>query len=177
MAIDINLITAGAAWGVAVGTIVLLWWQTRVTQHLNSANAVLTLRERFDSPAYRRRRKLLAQRLLAGQHDDITNLEVAAFFELVGSLTHTRVLRRELVWQAFGTWISGYYTALRNPVDVIGRTRTALKDPLIMGEFEWLYGIVQQIDRKKMGEEADFEGANREESAALLQREAVLELE
>ncbi|MGA8536356.1 MAG: hypothetical protein WB789_03060 [Thermoplasmata archaeon] len=177
MAIDITTITAAAAWAVAIGTVVLLWWQTRVTQHLNSANAVLTLRERFDSPAYRRRRKSLAQRLLAGQHDDITNLEVGAFFELIGSLTHTRVLNRELVWEAFGTWISGYYTALRNPVDVIGRARTALKDPLIMHEFEWLFGLVQQIDRKKMGPEADIEEANREESASLLRREAELDLE
>ncbi|MCI4343151.1 MAG: hypothetical protein L3J92_03425 [Thermoplasmata archaeon] len=177
MGIDITTITAAAAWAVAIGTVVLLWWQTRVTQHLNSANAVLTLRERFDSPAYRRRRKLLAQRLLAGRHEDVTNLEVGAFFELIGSLTHTRVLNRELVWEAFGTWISGYYTALRNPVDVIGRARTALKDPLIMHEFEWLFGLVQQIDRKKLGAEANIEEANREESASLLRREAELDLE
>jgi hypothetical protein len=120
---------------------------------------------------------LLAQRLLAGRHENVTNLEVGAFFELIGSLTHTRVLNRELVWEAFGTWISGYYTALRNPVDVIGRARTALKDPLIMHEFEWLFGLVQQIDRKKLGAEANIEEANREESASLLRREAELDLE
>jgi hypothetical protein len=177
VAIDLTTITAAAAWAVAIGTVALLWWQTRVTQHLNSANAVLTLRERFDSPAFRRRRKILAQRLLAGRHEDITNLEVAAFFELIGSLTHTKVLNRNLVWEAFGTWISGYYVALRNPVDVIGRARTALRDPLVMHEFEWLFGLVQQIDRKRMGPEADMEGATREESAALLRREVDLDLE
>jgi hypothetical protein len=177
MAIDITFITAGAAWAVAIGTIALLWWQTRITQHLNSANAVLALRERFDSPAYRRRRKVLAQRLLGRQYEDVTNLEVGAFFELMGSLTHSRVLNRNLVWQAFGVWISGYYTALRSPVDVIGRARTALKDPLIMHEFEWLYHLVEQIDRKKMGEGANIEEANRIESEALLLRESVLELE
>jgi hypothetical protein len=175
--IDTTTLTAAAAWAVALGTVVLLWWQVRVAQHLNSANAVLTLRERFDSPAYRRRRKHLSQRLLAGQHEDITNLEVGAFFELVGSLTHTRVLNRELVWEAFGTWISGYYNALRSPVDVIGRARTALRDPLVMHEFEWLYGLVQKIDRKKLGADADLESANREETAALLRREAELDLE
>jgi hypothetical protein len=177
MAVDITTITAAAAWAVAIGTVVLLWWQTRVAQHLNSANAVLTLRERFDSPTFRRRRKILAQRLLEGRHDDITNLEVAAFFELVGSLTHSRVLNRELIWEAFGTWISGYYVALRNPVDVIGRARTALRDPLIMHEFEWLFGLVQQIDRKKMGAGGDLEGATRAESASLLRREVDLDLE
>jgi hypothetical protein len=177
MGIDSTTITAAAAWAVAIGTVVLLWWQVRVAQHLNSANAVLALRERFDSPAYRRRRRLLAERLLAGRHDDITNLEVAAFFELVGSLTHSRVLSPQLVWEAFGTWISGYYVALRRPVDVIGRARTSTKDPLIMHEFEWLFGLVQQIDRKRFGAQVDLDEATREESASLLRREALLEPE
>jgi hypothetical protein len=177
MAIDSTTLTAAAAWAVAIGTVVLLWWQVRVAQHLNSANAVLSLRERFDSPAYRRRRRLLAERLLAGRHDDINNLEVAAFFELVGSLTHSRVLNPRLVWDAFGTWISGYYIALRNPVDVIGRARTSSKDPLVMHEFEWLFGLVQQIDRKRLGAQADLDEANRQESRLLLRREAELEPE
>ncbi len=156
---------------------VLLWWQVRVAQRLNSANAVLSLRERFDSPALRRRRRVLAERLLAGRHDDITNLEVPAFFELIGSLTHARVLNRDLVWEAFGTWISGYYHALRSPVDVIGRARTALKDPLIMHEFEWVSGMVEQMDRKRIGQETDLEDATREESASLLRREADLDVD
>jgi hypothetical protein len=177
MTLDTTTLTAAAAWAIAIGTVVLLWWQVRVAQHLNSANAVLTLRERFDSPAIRRRRKVLAQRLLDGRHDDITNLEVAAFFELVASLTHTRVLNRNLVWEAFGTWINGYYYALRNPVDVIGRARIALKDPLIMHEFEWLFGLIQRMDRKKIEAETDIEDATREEATSLLRREADLELD
>jgi hypothetical protein len=177
MALDVSLvtITAAATWALAIGTVLLLWWQVRVSQRLNSANAVLTLRERFDSPAFRRRRKVLSERLLAGRHDDITNLEVAAFFELIASLTHSGVLSRDMVWEAFGTWVNGYYYALRNPVDVIGRARTALKDPLIMHEFEWLFGLIQRIDTKVIGAEIDLENATREESTALLQREAILE--
>jgi hypothetical protein len=177
VAIDTTTITAGATWAVAVGTVMLLWWQVRVAQRLNSANAVLTLRERFDSPAVRRRRKQLAERLLAGRHDDITNLEVAAFFELIGSLTHAGVLNRELVWEAFGTWISGYYLALRSPVDVIGRARTSLKDPLIMHEYEWLFELIQRMDRKRIGAETNMADATREESASLLRREAELEID
>jgi hypothetical protein len=177
MGIDTTTLTAGAAWAVAIGTVVVLWWQVRVSQHLNSANAVMALRERFDSPAYRRRRRLLAEHLLGGRHDDITNLEVAAFFELVGSLTHSRVLSPKLVWEAFGTWIGGYYVALRSPVDVIGRARTATKDPLIMHEFEWLFGLVQRIDRKMLGSQFNLEEATREEVASLLRREAELTAE
>ncbi|MGB6501090.1 MAG: hypothetical protein WBG19_06805 [Thermoplasmata archaeon] len=174
MGIDPTTLTAGAAWAVAIGTVAILWWQVRVSQHLNSANAVMALRERFDSPAYRRRRRLLSEHLLAGKHDDITNLEVAAFFELVGSLTHSGVLKPKLVWEAFGTWIGGYYVALREPVDVIGRARTASKDPLIMHEFEWLFGLVQRIDRKMLGPEFDLAEATRQEVASLLRREAEL---
>ena len=177
MSIDVTTITAAATWAIAIGTIGLLWWQVRVNQHLNSANAVLALRERFDSPALRKRRRKLAEHLLAGRHDDLTNLEVAAFFELIGSLTHSKVLRRELVWEAFGTWINGYYYALRNPVDVIGRARTALKDPLIMHEFEWVYNMVQTMDAKRIGKETNLEGATREEANSLLHREAELDPE
>jgi hypothetical protein len=177
ISVDATTIAAGAAWGLAIGTVALLWWQVRVTQRLNSANAVLSLRERFDASGTRRRRKLLAERLLAGRHDDITNLEVAAFFELIGSLTHERVLDRYLVWEAFGTWVNGYYYALRNPVDVIGRARVALKDPLIMHEFEWLFGLVQRMDRQRIGETADMDNATREESMALLRREADLDID
>lgn len=177
MAIDSTTLTAGAAWAVAIGTIALLWWQVRVSQHLSSANAVLALRERFDSPAYRRRRRRLAEHLLSGRHDEISNLEVAAFFELVGSLTHSGVLNPKLVWEAFGTWIGGYYVALREPVDVIGRARTSSKDPLIMHEFEWLFGQVQRIDRKMLGSKFDLEEATRQEVASLLRRESELEPE
>ena len=43
MGIDTTTLTAGAAWAVAIGTVVVLWWQVRVSQHLNSANAVMAL--------------------------------------------------------------------------------------------------------------------------------------
>lgn len=177
MAINITTITAGAAWAVSIATIVFLWWQTRVAQRLNSANAVMTLRERFDAPAFRKRRKSLAERVLAGRHEDITNLEVAAFFELIASLAHAGVLDRYLVWEAFGTWVNGYYYVLRHPVDVIGRARVALKDPLIMHEFEWLFGQVQLMDRRMIGAQVDLEEANREEAHALMKREADLDID
>jgi hypothetical protein len=174
-ALDPTTLTAAATWAIAIGTIALLWWQVRVGQRLNSANAVLTLRERFDSPAMRRRRRQLSERLLSGRHDDITNLEVAAFFELIASLTHGKMLERRLVWEAFGTWINGYYYALRNPVDVIGRARTALKDPLVMHEFEWLYHLIQRMDAHMLGSEVGLDEATREEAYSLLRREAELE--
>ena len=177
MGLDISVvtITAAATWGLAVGTVVLLWWRT-------PGLSATQQRERGPDASGAIRFPRVSSAVGKGSRidcspgaDDITNLEVAAFFELIGSLTHARVLDRYLVWEAFGTWINGYYYALRNPVDVIGRARTALEDPLIMHEYEWLYGLVQQMDRKMMDAEADMAEATRDESTALLRREAELE--
>jgi hypothetical protein len=176
VAIDLTTLTALATWAVAIGTIVLLWWQTHVTQRLNSANAVMDLRERFDGIQMRRARRVLSQRLLEGKHEAITTLEVASFFELIGALTHRRVLDREMVWEAFGTWTTGYYYALRNPVDVIGRARTELKDPLIMHEFEWLYGQTIAIDSRHVREMGPRSVDEAAESLVLLRREVELDI-
>lgn len=177
MFIDPTTLTAIATWAVAIGTIGVLWWQTIVAQRLNSANAVMQLRERFDAPRMRRARRLLSERLLAGKHEDITNLEVAAFFELMGSLTHRRVLDRHMVWEAFGTWTTGYYHSLRHPVDVIGRARKELADPLIMHEFEWLYGQTRVIDRRMLGDASGADDAEEKETRVLLLRESELDID
>jgi hypothetical protein len=140
--------TALGTWALVVGTLVLMYWQTRQNQRLNSANAVMALRERFDAPRMLKARKHLSERLLHGTHDEITNVEVATFFELVGALTHHKVLDQELVWEGFGSWISTYYWALRHPVDMIGRARVELKDPLLFHEFEWVYQRIMTIDRR-----------------------------
>ena len=177
MFLDVTTITAIAAWVVAIGTIAVLWWQTIVAQKLNSANSVMALRERFDAPRMRRARRLLSERLLGGKHEDITNLEVAAFFELIGALTHRRVLDRVMVWEAFGTWTTGYYHALRQPVDVIGRARAELKDPLIMHEFEWLYGKTRELDHRVLGGPQPQPEDEEHETRVLLLRESELDIE
>lgn len=133
-------------WVLVVGTLLLMYWQTRTSQRLNSANAVMALRERFDSPHMRAARRRLAERLLAQTHDDISSVEVVTFFELVGTLTHRDVLEPELVWEAFGSWVVAYYWAIRHPFDLVAKIRTDLGDPLIFHEFEWLYRQVISID-------------------------------
>jgi hypothetical protein len=133
-------------WVLVVGTLILMYWQTRTGQKLNSANAVMELRERFDSPHMRAARRHLSQRLLAQAHDDISSVEVVTFFELVGTLTHRGVLEAELVWEAFGSWVFAYYWAIRNPEDLVAKIRRDLGDPLIFHEFEWLHTKVISLD-------------------------------
>jgi hypothetical protein len=161
-------------WALVIGTLILMYWQTRQTQHLNSANAVMALRERFDGGRMRAARRHLADRLLKNAHEDIASMEVITFFELIGTLTHRRVLDADLVWEAFGTWVTAYYWALRNPVDLIGQLRTNLEDPLVFHEFEWLYRRVDEIDRKELGEPSTTRNPG-EDALRMLRREVALE--
>ncbi len=161
-------------WILVLGTLILMFWQTRQTQHLNSANAVMSLRERFDGTRMRAVRRHLSDRLLRQAHEDIASMEVVNFFELIGTLTHRKILDHDLVWEAFGTWVAAYYWALRNPIDLIGQLRTNLNDPLVYREFEWLNRRLAELDQKALGRE--FAPADEaEESKRILKREAALE--
>jgi hypothetical protein len=141
-------------WVLVVGTLILMYWQTRTSQRLNSANAVMALRERFDSPHMRSARRLLAQRILGQGADDLTSAEVLTFFELVGTLTHLGVLEPELVWEAFGSWIVAYYWGILHPVDLVEKIRSELNDPLVFHEFEWLHSEIVSIDVHREGQPA-----------------------
>jgi hypothetical protein len=173
---DPATLTALGTWVLVIGTLLLMYWQTRQARELNSATSIMALRERFDSPQIRRARRDLATRLLHQQHEEITNIEVGAFFELVGTLTRRKVLEDDLIWEAFGNWVTAYYWALRHPVDIIGRGRATFHDPLIFHEFEWLEGRILAIDRRRQGRRDDPDAAERtEESQRLLSREAALD--
>lgn len=174
--IDLGTATAIAAWALVVGTLFLMYWQTRQTQQLNAANSILVLRERFDSPRMRQQRRLLATHLLGERREDLTSVEVATFFELIGALTRRKVLDVDLVWEAFGTWITNYYFALRHPVDLIGKTRTDLGDPLVFHEFEWLYERIIDIDRHSLGPTHSARIEQEAESRAILRLESALDV-
>ena len=174
--LDVATWTALGTWALVVGTLVLMYWQTRLATRLNSANAVITLRERFDSDRMLKARRDLSKHLIHGEHEEITNVEVATFFELIGALTHQRVLDEKLVWEAFGTWVSNYYWALRHPVDLIGRSRDELRDPLVFHEFEWLYGRIMQIDRRMVGHTPKPAGEPSFESREMLSIESEIEV-
>lgn len=161
-------------WVLVLGTLFLMYWQTRSAQHLNSANAVMALRERFDGARMRSARRHLSERLIKKEYHDIASVEVVTFFELLGTLTHRSVLDDDLVWEAFGTWVSAYYHSLRSPVDVIAQLRSDLRDPLVFHEFEWLNARLNTIDVRRLGHAASLIEGD-EEAARILRREAQLE--
>jgi hypothetical protein len=167
--------TALSTWALATGTLLLLFWQTRQAQVLNSANAVIALRDKFDSSRMRAVRRHLADRLLKQAHEDIASLEVVTFFELIGTLTHRKILDEELVWEAFGSWITSYWYALRHPVDWVLRLRNDLGDPLVFHEFDWLQSRIVQLDRWALRRAGATPGDEAEEAHRILSREALLE--
>jgi hypothetical protein len=162
-------------WALVVGTLGLMYWQTRTSQHLNSANAVMQLRERFDATRMRAARRHLSDRLLKQAHQDIISMEVITFFELVGALTHRGVLDEDLVWEAFGTWITAYYWSLRKPVDLIGSVRASLGDPLVWKEYEWLARRIDILDGQALRAVGAPPIAPGEGAESILRRESQLE--
>jgi hypothetical protein len=173
---DLTTWTFIGTWVLVIGTIALMWWQVHQSWILNSANAVMTLRERFSAPGMRQARRALAQCLIDHTHEDVANLEVAAFFELIGALTHRGVLEDDLVWEAFGSWVTTYYWGLRHPNDQIAQARTALRDPLLLHEFEWLNGRMLAIDLRRLGPIQTASLGRDEEVRLLLRREAEIDL-
>ncbi len=162
-------------WILVVGTLVLMWWQTRTERALNSANVVMELRERFDSPRMRAARRHLSDHLLRESREDITSVEVITFFELVGTLTHRKILDDDLVWEAFGTWITAYHWSLRNPVDLISDIRKRLEDPLVWHEFDWLVHRIDDLDRKSLEDAGVTAGDPSLEAKRILKSESQLE--
>ena len=175
---SIEIWTALGTWLLVIGTLVLMWWQTHTAQKLNSANAVMSLREQFDAPRMVRARRKLSAELLSGKDDeDVTIAEVSTFLELVATLTHRRLLEEELVWEAFGSWVVSYWWGLRNPIDRIGRARTSLGDPLIFHEFEWLNQRVLAIDLHELGPLHTAKSDSAADSRAILTLESRLRAE
>jgi hypothetical protein len=174
---DVALWATVATWILAIGTLGFLYWQTRQAGQLNSSNAVITLRERFDSPRMRRVRRATSERLLNNELEDITNLEVLAFFELIGAQTKRKILDEEMVWEAFGGWISAYYRAMRMPVDRLQKLRDRARDPLLFRKLEWLNDRIEKLDRKQMGAQYESSVDAVEDTALYLRLEAKLELD
>jgi hypothetical protein len=173
----VALWTTIAAWVLAIGTLFALYWQTRQAGQLNSANAVIALRERFDSPRMRRARRVTSEHLLKKDLGDITSLEVLTFFELIGAQTARKILDEEMVWEAFGGWITSYYTAMRSPVDRIQQLRDLAHDPLLFHKLEWLNRRIAYLDRKQLGSQSIEASNGLDENRLYLTREANLSIE
>ncbi len=164
---------AAATWAVAVGTIVLMWWQMSQQRELNSAATILSLRDRFDTEQMRTSRRRLSQHLLLSREPHVGDIGVLRFFELLGFLTHGRVLDRRMVWNAFGGWATSYHYLLTHPVDRIEAWRRQFHDPSAFQEFGWLSAEMARLDSSVAGPRT--EETREEDYQSVLRNEVALE--
>jgi hypothetical protein len=144
----LELATVAGTWVLVVGTLAFAYWQMRQAQRLHSSTTLLDLRERFYSARLRQARRNLSAWLLQPKRgEEPDDWELGIFFELIGALTRNGVLEKRFVWSAFGTWITAYYTFLKEPEDLLTRWRKETNDPLIFAEFEWLALRMLEIDQ------------------------------
>lgn len=161
---------------LVVGTLTFAYWQLRQNQRLHSATTLLDLRERFYSPRLMNARKELSTWLLRGERtEEPDNWEVATFFELLGALTRSGVLERRLVRNAFGTWVSSYYTFCTTPVNLFERWRAESNDRLIFADFEWLARTIIDYDRS-LAPGPSFEKELLEEARYVLEGDSRIDL-
>ncbi|MGI0067108.1 MAG: DUF4760 domain-containing protein, partial [Thermoplasmata archaeon] len=129
----------------------------------------------FDASRMRRARRRLAQEWLDDSVNDISSTEVLTFFELIGAQMRGGILSEEMVWDAFGGWVTTYYWAMRHPRDRIGQLRESTQDPLVFFRFEWLNARVIRMDQRQLGPDHLTESTTERYSRDLLAREAKLE--
>ena len=164
-----------ATWVLVVGTLAFAYWQLRQNQRLHSTSTLLDLRERFYGPRLQRSRKSLSVWLLQGDRGDEPNVwEVALFFQLLGSLARTRTLDRRLVRNAFGTWITAYYTFMTQPVNLISKWRAESGDPSVFADFEWLAQLIIE-DERRLAPGPGFDESLRDEARYVLEGDSQLD--
>jgi len=172
--VDLSIwIPIAGTWVLVIGTLAFAYWQLRQNQRLHSTSTLLDLRERYFSHRLRIARKSLSTWLLHPEGEEPDTWEVALFFELLGSLTRTGVLERRLVRNAFGTWITGYYTLITQPENRFERWRAESNDPLIFADFEWLAKQVIEYERR-LAPAPDFDKSVLEEARYVLEGESRL---
>jgi len=165
-----------ATWILVVGTLAFAYWQLRQNQRLHSTSTLLDLRDRFYGQRMRLARKTLGTWLLrTDRGEEPANWEVGLFFELIGSLTRDRNIDRRLVRKAFGTWITGYYTFITQPVNLIEEWRKESNDPLIFADFEWLAKWIIERERR-LAPGGDFERSLIEDARYVLEAESQLDV-
>jgi len=73
-------------------------------------------------------------------------LEMCDFFETVGELLRVGVLRTVPVWNSFSYMAQGYWLPCKPAIE---KRREEWQDPTLYEEFEYLYLVTAEMDRKR----------------------------
>lgn len=162
-----SFIGPGSEWfwtalGVIIAAVTLLgiYRQLRLQLGAGAIEQMETIHREFQSEQMSRARLAVLVALRDG--DDPTNLppaanDIANFWERVGYLVRAGHVDRTLVNQYFDASIRAWWGWLA-PATFVARRRD--DDPALHEHFEWLAGLMTEMDRKA-GKTATFDEANR----------------
>jgi hypothetical protein len=136
-----------------------------------AADLSMKLDDRFNPEDFRQIRSHAAQALLSGQKL-VDAEDVFDFFETVGLLVRTGALTKELAYNFFYHWINLYWVAGQGHIQ---EKRKAAKS--LWEDFEYLYNIVQQLERIKDKDSEDLKLAAQPQRLRNLLSEEIVEEE
>jgi hypothetical protein len=127
-------------------TAVCLIYQIWLSRIALTADVILKLLARFESPEMLIIRREAAKAFLAKNYRAVPNpaQDVLNFFETLGFLTNLKALDKRIVWNSFFSTIRGYWEAFE--VGIKDRQKV---DKTAWTETENLYNILNAIQKKK----------------------------
>lgn len=105
---------------------------------------VMRLDERFNGPDMMKKRQKAAQAIVDKSKQNRDLDDVLDFFETTGLLLKKGALEREMVWNTFYYWITGYY---QSAVSYI--SSQAEGDPETYAELKYLYDEMISIEKHR----------------------------
>jgi hypothetical protein len=134
-----------------------------------AADLSMKLDDRFNTEDFRQTRSHAAQALLSGQKL-VDAEDVFDFFETVGLLVRTGALTKELAYNFFFHWINLYWVAGQGHIQKKRKVAKSLWE-----NFEYLYDIVQQLERMKDADSEDLKLAEQPQRLRTLLNEEITE--
>ena len=136
-----------------------------------AADLSMKLDDRFSTEGFRETRSLAAQSLLCGKKL-VDAEDVFDFFETVGLLVRTGALTNDLAYNFFFHWINLYWVAGQGHIQEKRKVSKSLWE-----HFEYLYDVVQQLERMKDPDSADLKLAEQPQRLRDLLNEEIAEEE
>jgi hypothetical protein len=134
-----------------------------------AADLSMKLDDRFNPEDLRRARSDAARALLSNQN--LADAEdVFDFFETVGLLVRTGAVTSDLAYNFFFHWINLYWVAGQGYIQKKRRIAKSLWE-----DFEYLYGKVLEIEKRKDIQSADLKLSNQPDRIRELLQEEVIE--
>lgn len=134
-----------------------------------AADLSMKLDDRFNAKDFRQIRSHAAQALLSGKKL-VDAEDVFDFFETVGLLVRTGALTNELAYSFFFHWINLHWVAGQGHIQEKRKVARS-----IWRDFEYLYDIVQQSERRRDPDSEDLKLAKQPQRLRTLLRDEIIE--